>query len=338
MMGLVSGNSNHNQKVRFCGDASLSSRPMQRITAPLAKMAVQIDGTQLPLTITPPPHLVPIDYTPPIASAQVKSALLLAGLGARGASIIREAHPTRDHSENMLRLFGAKIECYEEAAHHIVRLEGHTPLRACDIAVAGDPSSAAFAMVAALIVPGSDITLRNMMVNPHRDGLIRILQQMGGKIKISDQRQVAGETIADIHISASTLRPCTTAADIAPAMIDEYPALAIAAACADGTSSMAGLGELRVKESDRLAAIIDGLRANGVNAKAQGDTLYVEGGKPPKGGGMVATHHDHRIAMAFLVLGLAAQNAISVDDITMIATSYPQFINDMKSLGAHFDH
>ncbi|MBE8190631.1 MAG: 3-phosphoshikimate 1-carboxyvinyltransferase [Alphaproteobacteria bacterium] len=347
MMGLLSG---VGVAARFTGDISLSARPMQRITDPLAQMGVMIESSHkeitLPLRLTPPPQLLPLDYTPPQASAQVKAAILLAGLGAAGTTIIREAHPTRDHSENMLRLFGAAIETRIEEEHHIITLQGHPqliapfPTHADPLQIAGDPSSAAFAMVAALLVPHSDIVLENMMLNPHRDGLMRILQKMGATIDITNPRQQAGERVGDIRVRHSPLHGITIGADAVAAMIDEYPALAIAAAHAQGETYMQGLAELRVKESDRLAAIIAGLNANGVATQSNHkDDLRIFGAPEKnniKGGAMVATHHDHRIAMAFLVLGLVAQNPVQIDDATMIATSYPDFTSDMAKLGVRF--
>ncbi|HCD17147.1 MAG TPA: 3-phosphoshikimate 1-carboxyvinyltransferase, partial [Rhodobiaceae bacterium] len=256
VMGVVAG---AGISAKFTGDASLSRRPMARVTLPLALTGAQIEdgGTgKLPLTITGAATPLPIDVTPEIASAQVKSAILLAGLGAAGHTIVREKHITRDHTENMLALFGAKISSQRsgaENAENIVTLEGHARLRAHDIAVPGDPSSAAFPLVAALIVPGSTLRLKNVLLNPQRDGLIRALTRMGGNIKRVNERMEAGEPIADLQVSHSALKGIEVESDVAPSMIDEYPALAVAAAFAEGTTHMAGIGELRVKESDRLA-------------------------------------------------------------------------------------
>lgn len=336
VMGVVAG---AGVSAKFTGDASLSRRPMARVTLPLALTGAQIEdgGTgKLPLTITGAATPLPIDVTPEIASAQVKSAILLAGLGAAGHTIVREKHITRDHTENMLALFGAKISSQRsgaENAENIVTLEGHARLRAHDIAVPGDPSSAAFPLVAALIVPGSTLRLKNVLLNPQRDGLIRVLTRMGGNIKRVNERMEAGEPIADLQVSHSALKGIEVESDVAPSMIDEYPALAVAAAFAEGTTHMAGIGELRVKESDRLAAVEAGLRANGVDVEAGADSLRVTGGAPI-GGACVTTHDDHRIAMAFLVMGLATQNSVRVDDTTMIATSFPNFFEAMASIGA----
>ncbi len=339
VMGVIAGAA---IEAQFIGDASLSVRPMARITEPLAQMGVQIDkvekdqDTHLPLTLRGASMPMPIDYAPPMASAQVKSAILLAGLGAPGTTIVREAHITRDHSETMLALFGAQIDRHMEGSTHIVELIGPAKLTGTDIIVPGDPSSAAFPMVAALLVPGSDVVLENIMVNPQRDGLIRVLRQMGGDIELFNERHAAGEKIADMRVRHSKLKGVSVAAKTAPSMIDEYPALAVAAATAEGVTHMHGLGELRVKESDRLAAIADALAANGVQVKASKDDLRITGG-PIAGGGLVATHHDHRIAMAFLVLGLVGEAPIKVDTTDMIATSFPQFFDLMAELGANFE-
>ena len=334
VMGLVAG---AGLSAEFMGDASLSARPMGRVMRPLEKMGAQLsasEGHRLPVKVHAA-ALLPADITPDVASAQVKSAILLAGLSTRGKTIVREAHLTRDHSENMLQLFGASLERYKEDNHHVVALDGPAKLKATDIHVPGDPSSAAFPMVAALIVPGSDILLENVMLNRQRDGLIRVLREMGGNIEFINPRQAAGEAVADIRVQASKLHGIDVGAEMAPDMIDEYPALAVAAACAAGTTHMHGLAELRVKESDRLAAIAQGLRANGVDVQDGESDLRVTGGALP-GGGLVATHHDHRIAMAFLCLGLAADAPVQIDDARMIATSFPSFFPLMNQLGAGF--
>ncbi len=343
VMGLVAG---AGIEAEFIGDASLSARPMGRVMQPLAQMGGQFratDDERLPLTVLPA-EIFPADITTQVASAQVKSALLLAALHCAGTSIIRETKLTRDHSENMLALFGAHIERSQEDGLHIVKIHnpnGPTRLVGTHIDVPGDPSSAAFPMVAALIVPGSDIVLENVMLNRQRDGLIRVLREMGGQIDMRNRRHAAGEEVADLHIRHSQLRAMNVDADIASDMIDEYPALAIAAASADGTTKMHGLGELRVKESDRLAAIHDGLAANGVAVESGADWLHVTGcnvaaGGNVAGGGKVITHHDHRIAMAFLCLGLIAQAPVEIDDRAMIATSFPNFFELMAALGADF--
>lgn len=342
VMGLVAG---AGIDARFIGDASLSARPMGRVLDPLRQMGAQADalmaddGAQrLPVHIKAA-SLMPANITPNVASAQVKSAILLAALGTMGTTSVREKIATRGHTETMLELFGAAISTQQQDGYHVVALNNQTgpgALRALDLDVPGDPSSAAFPMVAALSVPGSDVVLENIMLNRQRDGLIRVLRQMGADIEMLNPRQASGESCADLRVKYSKLKAIEVGADIAPDMIDEYPALAIAAAAAEGTTHMTGLAELRVKESDRLAAIEAGLKANGVAVEAGADWLKVTGG-PIKGGGLVATHHDHRIAMAFLCLGLSADAPVSIDDSTMIATSFPTFFALMADLGADID-
>ena len=337
VMGLVAGAA---IGARFIGDASLSTRPMERILQPLRAMGAQAQATNgcLPVTIEPA-ALIPAVITPDIASAQVKSAILLAALGIAGTTIVREKIATRGHSETMLRLMGADIRVQEKDGYSEVSLHnenGPTKLKATDLHVPGDPSSAAFPLVAALTVPGSDVVLENIMLNRQRDGLIRVLRAMGGDIAVTNQRQASGEIMADLRVQYGPLKAVNVAPETAPDMIDEFPALAIAAAAAEGTSHMAGLAELRVKESDRLAAMQAGLKANGVQVQAGDDWLRVTGG-PIAGGASVKTHHDHRIAMAFLCLGLIAEQPVTVDDRTMIATSFPQFFDLMRDLGAHID-
>jgi len=265
------------------------------------------------------------------ASAQVKSAILLAGLRAEGQVEVIEPHRSRDHSENMLRAFGCDVEVEGES----IRLGARRRLLGTDVAIPGDPSSAAFPLVAALIVRGSRVTVRNMMVNPLRAGLIKTLIEMGADLKVENERLEGGESVADLVVAASDLRGVEVPAARAPSMIDEYPILAVAAAFAMGRTVMHGLAELRVKESNRLAAVVAGLRACGVDAMEEGDSLIVEGtGSPPRGGAEVRAHHDHRIAMSFLVMGLAAQQPVAVDSAGMIATSFPNFVALMQPLGA----
>jgi 3-phosphoshikimate 1-carboxyvinyltransferase len=314
----------------FTGDASLSSRPMERVLGPLRKMGARTEGSTLPVTI----HggdLHGISFVNEKASAQVKSAILLAGLKASGLVEVIEPAQSRDHSENMLRAFG----CDVETKNGVVRLGDQRALRGTDVVVPGDPSSAAFPLVAALLVPGSRITIRNVMVNPLRTGLFSTLREMGADLRFENERNQGGERIADLSVVASDLRGVEVPAARAPSMIDEYPILGVAAAFARGRTVMHGLAELRVKESNRLAAIIAGLQACGVDAREEGDSLIVEGlGGPPAGGAQVQAHHDHRIAMSFLVMGLAARESVSVDSAGMIATSFPNFVSLMQSLGA----
>ena len=317
-------------EVTFTGDASLSGRPMERVLRPLRAMGAETEGSRLPVTIRGG-GLHGISFVNEKASAQVKSAILLAGLRASGNVEVVEPAPSRDHSENMLRAFGCDVETVDGT----VRLGKRRSLTGTNVVVPGDPSSAAFAIVAALIVPGSEVIVRNVMVNPLRTGLLTTLREMGAELSFTNERDEGGEKVADITARASALRRVEVPASRAPSMIDEYPILGVAAAFATGRSVMHGLSELRVKESDRLAAIIAGLRACGVDARDEGDSLIVEGfGGPPPGGADVQAHHDHRIAMSFLVMGLAARQPVTVDSADMIATSFPDFVSLMRSLGA----
>lgn len=330
----------HDFATTFIGDASLGKRPMGRILEPLQKMGAQAlsrSDERLPLTIKGPSVPVPIEYKLAIPSAQIKSAILLAGLNAAGTTTIIEPIATRDHTEMMLAAFGAAIDIKTgEDNARVISLEGRTDLKPQSITIPGDPSSAAFAIVAGLIVDGSDIFVDNVLLNPTRSGLIDTLVEMGGDIAIENRRKVGGEEVGDIRVRASKLKGITVPASRAPSMIDEYPILAIAAAFADGDTLMQGIGELRVKESDRIAAMVTGLAANGVVAEDDVESLLIHGGTEVEGGGRVATMLDHRIAMSFLVLGLAAQNPVAIDDAAPIATSFPEFHQQMESLGAKF--
>ena len=337
MMGVVGG---HGITATFDGDASLRKRPMRRILDPLEEMGVtvldQAAGGRCPLVIKGTSEPIPISYETPVASAQIKSAVLLAGLNAIGRTTVLEREASRDHTEKMLRHFGATVhvEPWGEHGRKIV-LEGRPELVPRPVSVPADPSSAAFPMVAALIVPGSDILLESVMMNPLRTGLLTTLLEMGADITVEARRTEGGEEVADLRVRASKLTGVDVPAARAPSMIDEYPVLAVAAAFAAGETRMRGLQELRVKESDRLAAVAAGLAANGIDQAIVGDDLVVRGGPVP-GGGTVATHLDHRIAMSFLVLGLAAQNAVTIDDAAMIATSFPSFQPSLTALGARF--
>ncbi|HZP19373.1 MAG TPA: 3-phosphoshikimate 1-carboxyvinyltransferase [Bauldia sp.] len=325
----------------FTGDASLVRRPMGRVLDPLRRMGVQViarSGDRLPLTIRGPEMPIPIEYRLPVASAQVKSSLLFAGLNVAGTTTIIEPVATRDHTERMLGAFGAAIDV-ETAADGVrtIRLDGRQNLHPLPIHVPGDPSSAAFPIVAALIVEGSDVTVENVLLNATRTGLIETLVEMGADIAIDNRRQLGGEEVGDVRVRANRLKGVTVPAARAPSMIDEYPILAIAAAFAEGDTMMEGIGEMRVKESDRIAAIAAGLTANGILSEEGPESLLVHGRKGPVGGGTVATHLDHRIAMSFLVLGLAADNPVTVDDAGTIATSFPEFRALMEGLGAEFE-
>lgn len=329
----------HRFKSFMTGDASLRRRPMQRVIEPLSRMGARFEareGGRMPLAIIGTDEMVPIEYRLPVASAQVKSAILLAGLNTAGETTVIEPEATRDHTERMLRHFGAEVRVSAaEGGGKRITVVGWPELRARDIVVPGDPSSAAFAVVAAAIRPGSDVTVENVGLNPLRAGLYETLREMGADIAAENQREVGGEPVADLRIRGGELEGVEVPPGRAPSMIDEYPILAVAAACAKGTTRMLGLAELRAKESDRLASVAAGLAANGVRHEMGADNLVVHGaGTPPQGGGTVVTHLDHRIAMAFLVLGLASREGVAVDDGSPIDTSFPGFARLMADLGA----
>ena len=323
----------------FDGDASLRKRPMQRILDPVALIGAHVtrvtDGGRLPITLAGARDPVPVVYRTPVPSAQIKSAVLLAGLAAPGATVVVETEASRDHTERLLAHFGADVRVEPDGADgRKVTLQGEPELVPAPVVVPADPSSAAFPMVAALLVPGSELILTGVMTNPLRTGLITTLREMGAAIETLDARSDVGEEMADFRVRASALRGVEVPAARAPSMIDEYPVLAVAASFAEGTTVMRGLKELRVKESDRLAAVTDGLRANGVEVEIDGDDLIVHGKGRALGGGTVATHMDHRIAMAFLVMGLASEKPVRIDDSSIIATSFPGFVPIMRALGA----
>lgn len=325
--------------VAFVGDESLRSRPMRRVLDPLEKMGARVlevaDGGRLPLTIRGAADPIPIIYEPPVASAQLKSAVLLAGLAAPGETVVIEAEATRDHTERLLKHFGAKITSKSHGEHgRRIVLKGQPELEPANVLVPADPSSAAFPLVAALLAPGSELVLEAVMTNPLRTGLLTTLREMGASIEVVDKRDDGGEEIGDLRVRASALKGVDVPAERAPSMIDEYPILAVAASFAEGVTRMRGLQELRVKESDRLAATVDMLRANGVAAEIEGDDLIVQGKGRPAGGAEVKTHMDHRIAMSALVMGLASENPVRIDDSAFIATSFPGFVELMRSIGA----
>ena len=333
IMGACAG---YDIRAKFTGDASLSSRPMNRILDPLRDMGASADaqkGGRLPVSLESGGDLKPIAYTPHIASAQVKSAILLAAINTKGVTAVTEPIPTRDHTENMLRAFGAKVELSKRNGANVIKLEGPLVLRAAKVNVPGDPSSAAFPIVAALITPGSDIIIENVMMNPTRTGLLECLTEMGGYVQANNFRKSGGEVIADIHVKYSKLHGILVPPERAASMIDEYPILAVAAAAANGTTVMDDIGELRVKESDRISATAALLNQNGVQVEELENGLKVTGG-PVSGGGVVKTHHDHRIAMSALILGCIAQSPVRIDDASMIATSFPTFFDLMNGLGA----
>ena len=339
MMGVVGGGG---ITARFDGDASLRKRPMRRILDPLERMGAQVleqgEGGRCPILLKGTAEPIPIEYRTPVASAQIKSAILLAGLNSPGTTTVIEAEATRDHTEKMLRHFGAEVRVEPFGADgRSIALKGRPDLRPAPVVVPADPSSAAFGLVAALIVPGSDVVIEGVMMNPLRIGLITTLLEMGASIDVLESRLEGGEDVADLRVRASALRGVDVPAARAPSMIDEYPILAVAASFAEGTTRMRGLHELRVKESDRLAAVAAGLAQAGVPQAIEGDDLLVEGrGGAVRGGGLVETHLDHRIAMSFLCLGLASDRPMMIDDESMIATSFPTFKAIMAALGASF--
>lgn len=332
LMGIVAS---HPITVCFTGDASLSKRPMGRVIDPLSRMGADFtpspgangDDT-LPLMMRGMAPAVPITYRLPVPSAQVKSAVLLAALNTAGITSVIEPVPTRDHTERMLKGFGADLWVEEEAGERVVRLRGEAELRPQTIVVPGDPSSAAFFAVAALLVPGSDIVIENVGLNPTRAGLFGVLRQMGGHVEELDRREVGGEPVADLHVKHSQLTGIEVDPAVAPSMIDEFPVLFVAAALAHGRTVTTGLEELRVKESDRIAAMAEALRLAGAQVEETEDGMIIDGtgGDPLAGGGPMITHLDHRIAMSMAVAGLVSRTGVEVDDIRPIATSFPGFI------------
>lgn len=327
LMGLAA---THAIETRFCGDASLSKRPMGRVIDPLSRMGAAFEaseGGRLPLTVRGANPAVPIEYRLPVASAQVKSAVLLAGLNTPGITTVIEPVPTRDHSERMLRGFGADLSVEEVSGERVIRIRGEAELKPQTIEVPGDPSSAAFFMVAALIVPGSELLIRNVGLNPTRAGLVQVLRAMGGSITELNPREVGGEPVADLLVRHSALRGIEVDPAVVPSMVDEFPVLFVAAALAEGTTVTSGLDELRVKESDRISAMAAALSAVGARLRETEDGLIIDGtgGEPLPGGGPIATHLDHRIAMSMAVAGLASKAGVEVDDTRPIATSFPAF-------------
>src|SRR5262245_39533365 len=337
MMGVVAG---HAMRVRFMGDASLSRRPMGRVLDPLIRMGIEVEEVgrkTLPLTLRGTQDLMPIEYVTPVASAQIKSAVLLAGLHAAGAQTVVERQATRDHTERMLRHFGARLTVAEREGARAITVAGDAELEGRTVNVPGDPSSAAFLVSAALIVPGSEIAIEGVLVNPTRTGFYVTLAEMGADIEFCNEREEGGEPVADILVRHSPLKGVQVPPARAPSMIDEYPVLACLPAYAEGETRMEGLAEPKVKESERRIARAAGLAASGVPAQVDGDVLTVAGsalGVGVPGGGSVATHLDHRIAMAFLTLGLGADRPVTVDNADTINTSFPEFRSLMERLGA----
>lgn len=336
IMGLVSG---YPINVEMTGDASLCARPMNRILMPLRQMrgldTAGPDG-KLPFAIVGTESLKAITYAPPQASAQVKSAVLLAGLNAEGTTIVEEARQTRDHTERMLGGFGVEVRTERMAGEGVrVSLAGGQALSAIDAAIPGDPSSAAFLVAAGILSPQGDVMVEGVMSNLTRSGFYDVANLMGAHLGAEEVGDAAGERLIDIHAGSAPLRGKAVPERLVPSMIDEFPILGVLAAFAEGETVVTGAEELRVKESDRIGAVVAMLRANGVEAEERPDGFAVQGcGGPPPGGGLVETRHDHRIAMSALVMGTAAQNPVRVDDISMIATSYPEFLGHMASLGA----
>ena len=322
----------------FDGDASLRTRPMRRILDPLEKMGARTkngaEGGRLPVTLLGARDPIPIEFEAPVPSAQLKSAVLLAGLAAPGATTVIEKEATRDHTEKMLKHFGAHVRVSSFGDHgRRITLQGQPELEAAPVVVPADPSSAAFPLVAALIAPGSDIILDGVMMNPLRTGLITTLKEMGAVFEILAERNEGGEDVADLRVKAGALKGIDVPPERAPSMIDEYPILAVAAAFAEGTTRMRGLKELRVKESDRLEGTAAMLRINGVEVEIVDDDLIVHGKGRAPGGGIVATHMDHRLAMSALMMGLGSDQPVGVDDAAVIATSFTGFVDLMRSLG-----
>ena len=330
LMGLLA---THPLTAVVTGDASLRRRPMRRVSEPLSMFGAEFRGRAgglLPMAVTGARDPLPVRYASPVASAQVKSAVLLAGLNAPGETAVIEPQPSRDHTERMLRHFGAEVRIGEDGE---VAVTGQPELEAAPVSVPGDISSAAFPLVAAAILPGSEVRMAAVGLNPGRSGLIECLREMRADIEVSGMRMEGGEPVGDITLRHRPLAAIDVPEARVPSMIDEFPVLAVAAAFAEGTTRMTGLAELRVKESDRLAAIADGLAACGVRVCAEGGDLRIEGGGVPKGGGEVASRLDHRIAMAFLVLGAGAREPVRVDDLGPVATSFPGFVELMNGLG-----
>ncbi|MEM7690430.1 MAG: 3-phosphoshikimate 1-carboxyvinyltransferase [Pseudomonadota bacterium] len=331
MMGLLAS---HGLTATFVGDASLSGRPMNRVIEPLSQMGAHFEasaGGTLPCMLRGASPAVPITYRLPVASAQVKSAVLLAGLNTPGTTTVIEPVPTRDHTERMLKGFGVELDTsIDDEGARVIRVRGEADLTPCDVVVPGDPSSAAFFIVAALILPGSDLVIENVGLNPTRNGIVTVLRQMGGSIEELNPREVGGEPVADLRVRHSALKGVEVDPALAPSMIDEFPVLFVAAALAEGTTRATGLEELRVKESDRLAAMAAALSSAGAKVVEHEDGLEITGtgGKPLRGtsNAPVETHLDHRIAMAMAVAGLASRDGVQVDDTAPIATSFPTFM------------
>ena len=335
MLGLVS---TYPIETHFTGDESLTQRPMRRVTDPLTDFGANFELRNkefLPIVVKGANLPIPITYEMEVASAQVKSAILLAGLNTPGITTVVEKEKTRDHTETLLKYYGYEISQEERNNKNFISLEGQKFLSPVNIKVPGDPSSAAYPVVAGLICKNSNIKIKNVLLNPTRDGLYRCLDEMGAKITYSNKKNEAGEITYDLEVKSSSLKPIDVPAERAPSMIDDYPILAVAASVTNGISIFRGLSELKVKESDRLLGIYNFLSKNGIEAKIDSNNLIINGSiKGPKGGGLVETNLDHRIAMSSIILGMVSDESIRIDDIETIKTSFPNFIELMKKLGA----
>lgn len=337
LMGLLAA---YPITAKLTGDASLRSRPMKRITDPLSKTGAVFETTdgKLPITMTGSEKDEPFEYTLPVASAQVKSAVLLSGLRKKSPTVVYEPVACRDHTERMLKAFGANISSKKDKHNvNVITLFGNKRLSPCPVIVPADISSAAFPIVAALITPDSEIVLPDIGINPLRTGILDVLLDMGADITFENRREIAGEPVADLHVRSSSLKGVDVPAEKAPSMIDEYPILAVAAAFADGETRLNGLAELKVKESNRLQAIVDGLTQNGIDAEAlPDDSIQIRGkGNNACGGGLIQANLDHRIAMSFMVMGMASEKPVVIDDVSSVATSFPDFISLMNKAGAN---
>lgn len=335
ILGLVS---TYPIETHFTGDKSLTQRPMRRVTDPLTDFGANFELRNkefLPIVVKGANLPIPITYEMEVASAQVKSAILLAGLNAPGITTVVEKEKTRDHTETLLKYYGYEISQEERNNKNFISLEGQKYLSPVNIKVPGDPSSAAYPVVAGLICKNSNIKIKNVLLNPTRDGLYRCLDEMGAKITYSNKKNEAGEITYDLEVKSSSLKPIDVPAERAPSMIDDYPILAVAASLTNGISIFRGLSELKVKESDRLLGIYNFLSKNGIDVKIDSNNLIINGSSGgPKGGGLVETNLDHRIAMSSIILGMVSDESIRIDDIETIKTSFPNFIELMKKLGA----
>ncbi len=335
IMGIIAG---HNINAMMTGDESLRKRPMGRCINPLTDMGATFESNygKLPLTVKGTDEIMPITYELPMPSAQVKSCVMLAGLTSRGNTVVIENEPTRDHTENMLRHFGATVNVEKKGEQTIITLHGQPTLKGADIVVPADPSSASFVIASACMIKGANVEVKNVCMNPTRTGFFTTLIEMGADISFKNERIEGGEPIADITVKYTPLKGVKVPADRSASMIDEYPILSVVASTASGKTEMVGVEELRVKESDRLQTVIEGLNANGIKTEHGQDWYTVYGGDTIMGGGTVATHLDHRLAMSFLILGMVSENPVVIDNVEPVKTSFPTFLDLMNELGAEF--